>query len=68
MTNKIINSVEDFFLRVKSDYESWNTNTYPWFRGEPDKPDTALLPKLYRKRNPDGTFFMMKINSFNSLE
>ena len=42
-----VDSIEEFITRIKSDYESWNTGNYPWFRGEPESP-TPLLPKLYR--------------------
>jgi hypothetical protein len=75
MTNAIppIRSIDEFINCVRNEFQSWNTTTNPWFRGEPLK-ETPLLPKLYRKRL-DGTshnenqllqFFRMKAPDFGS--
>jgi hypothetical protein len=45
---KIVRSIEEIISIVKEDYKSWNTTSYPWFRGEPANTKTPLLPKLYR--------------------
>jgi hypothetical protein len=46
---KTIKSLEELISTIRNDYKSWNTTTFPWFRGEPNKPQTALKPKLYRR-------------------
>ncbi len=53
MTERRIGSIRTFVSRVLGDYNSWDTDAKPWFRGEPIT-DTPLLPKLYRGRS-DGT-------------
>jgi hypothetical protein len=45
-----VESVEDLISHIKRDYSTWETTTYPWFRGERAKTTTPLLPKLYRRR------------------
>lgn len=47
----MITSVEELISKVRSDYSKWNTNTLPWFRGEPNNISSPLLPKLYRPDN-----------------
>lgn len=67
MNGKTIDSIESFITEVRKDYATWNTTTFPWFRGEPNV-DTPLLPKLYRmsKQNQSHSenqllqFFRMK--------
>lgn len=54
MSNGTVRSIEQFIKQIREDYITWNTKTYPWFRGEPNS-ETPLLPKLYRKKK-DGTF------------
>ncbi|MGD2027892.1 MAG: FRG domain-containing protein [Anaerolineales bacterium] len=49
MSKRVANSIEHLISLIKTDYKAWNTTTFPWFRGEPNKPKTALKPKLYRK-------------------
>jgi hypothetical protein len=50
-----ISSVAQFIKSVQNDYNSWHTNTYPWFRGEPESSE-PLLPRLYREKNEDGNY------------
>lgn len=66
-----VRSISEFIDCVKTDFQSWKTATYPWFRGEPLS-KTPLLPKLYRPRS-DGSlhdenqllqFFRMKAPEF----
>jgi len=45
---KSISSIEQLLAEVRSDYRTWKTETYPWFRGELARTDKALLPKLFR--------------------
>lgn len=45
-----IRSTEGLITQIKKDYSTWETTTYPWFRGELADTDTPLLPKLYRPR------------------
>ncbi len=51
---KVITNVRDLIGEVFEDYLSWNPDTRPWFRGEPEKsrdpgkPIQPLLPKLFR--------------------
>lgn len=48
---KAVTSIEDLVYEVRKDYTSWETETFPWFRGEPNKTDAPfapLLPRLYR--------------------
>lgn len=57
-----VDSIERFIGRIKSDYESWGTASFPWFRGEPES-DTPLLPKLYRTEHDENLllqWFRMK--------
>src|SRR3989344_9062275 len=49
MNSSDIATVQDFIQAVNADYQSWCTETYPWFRGEPES-NTPLLPKLYRPK------------------
>ena len=56
MADYLINTVQEFQEQVGEDYKSWDTKTYPWFRGEPTDSITPLCPKLYREKNVDGTF------------
>jgi FRG domain len=51
---KTIASVEALLTAVRSDYQAWNTKTFPWFRGEPliTTPPTPLLPALFRGPHP----------------
>ncbi len=53
MKGKRIGSIRTYVNSILRDYYSWETETRPWFRGEPIS-DTPLLPKLYRP-NPDGS-------------
>jgi len=53
-TSSLIQSIDEFITCVRNDFQSWNTKTSPWFRGEPVS-ETPLLPKLYRPK-PDGTY------------
>ena len=55
MSENLINSIEQFISQIKTDYLTWNTTSYPWFRGEPES-ETPLLPKLYRRKK-DGTHY-----------
>jgi len=45
-----VSSIEELISEVRGDYLSWETGTFPWFRGEPLGVETPLLPKLYRPR------------------
>jgi len=45
-----VRSIEDLITSVKKDYANWETETTPWFRGEPFARWSALQPTLYRKR------------------
>lgn len=45
-----VSTLTELIDTVKSYYNEWGTTTFPWFRGEPDKVKTPLLPKLYRKK------------------
>jgi FRG domain len=46
---RTITSVEELFSVVRSDYSDWQTETFPWFRGEPLRTETPLLPVLFRE-------------------
>ena len=54
MGSQVITSIVELIGEVFRDYSSWNPETRPWFRGEPeksndlDKPIQPLLPKLFR--------------------
>lgn len=54
MTKREISSLHELIAEVLSDYSSWDPDTRPWFRGEPEKsrnpnvPLQPLLPKLFR--------------------
>lgn len=48
MTDKIINSVEEFITTTRVDSSPWLTVQPKWFRGEPES-TKALLPRLYRE-------------------
>jgi hypothetical protein len=45
---KAVSSIEELIYEVRKDHASWKTETFPWFRGEPNNTDKPLLPKLYR--------------------
>lgn len=45
-----VKSIEILITKIKENYSSWDTTTYPWFRGEPAVSETPLIPKLYRPR------------------
>ena len=51
---KDIHSIEEFLEAVESDYREWDTDQFPWFRGEPTtvkgKKVTPLLPQVYRPK------------------
>lgn len=73
-TSSLIQSIDEFIKCVRSDFQSWNTKTNPWFRGEPVS-KTPLLPRLYRPK-PDGTdhdenqlvqFFRLKAPSLGTV-
>lgn len=49
MTNTVITSVATLIETVLRDWSSWETSTFPWFRGEPSDVDISLLPKLFRE-------------------
>jgi hypothetical protein len=42
-------SIEALFATVRNDYRTWNTQSFPWFRGEPLSTKTPLLPVLFRE-------------------
>jgi hypothetical protein len=48
MNDHLISSVEELIEVVKKDYQSWEVDSLPWFRGEPYGPRNQLKPKLYR--------------------
>ena len=51
---KTVNSIEDLFTQVRSDYLDWQTGSEPpWFRGEPGC-ELPLVPKLYRPKKIGG--------------
>lgn len=52
---RAVGSIEEFINAVEDDYRAWNTESHPWFRGEPGGVGTPLVPKLYRPKT-DGTF------------
>jgi hypothetical protein len=45
---KTVASIETLFTEVRSDYREWKTTSFPWFRGEPLRTETPLLPVLFR--------------------
>ena len=45
---KSVTSVENLICMVRKDYKNWKTESFPWFRGEPNNIGTPLLPKLFR--------------------
>lgn len=49
--DRLVESTEHLISSIKKDYQTWDTYAYPWFRGEPNKPKTALKPKLYREKH-----------------
>lgn len=62
IANNLIRSVEELISKVKIDHQSWGSETFPWFRGEPAFPENyydgkpaPLLPELYRY--PEGTSY-----------
>jgi hypothetical protein len=55
ITPKTVTSIQDLITKTIEDWNSWKTETFPWFRGEPSNPDTPLLPKLYRHRPGEKT-------------
>jgi hypothetical protein len=48
MACKIIASAHELIGEVMRDYSSWQTQSTPWFRGEPRDTATPLLPRLFR--------------------
>ena len=52
-SSKRIKSIEELLAAVRVDYRTWNTETYPWFRGELARTATPLLPKLFRERHSE---------------
>lgn len=48
MSCKIISSIEELIGEVLKDYAAWNTESSPWFRGEPRNVSTPLFPRLFR--------------------
>jgi len=49
--NKEYESINELITAVLNDYSSWETEAFPWFRGEPGASEAVfdpLLPKLYR--------------------
>lgn len=59
MTDRVVTTVAEFLEAVESDYRAWQTESFPWFRGEPDPevaPDTLpLLPSVFRPRKDGST-------------
>jgi hypothetical protein len=46
---KTVKSLKNLIKEVKKDYKKWDTEAFPWFRGEPyDNEMKPLLPKIYR--------------------
>ena len=59
---KRIERIEELQIEARKDYASWKSETFPWFRGEPEFPTnyydegaSSLLPELYRYK--DGTCY-----------
>lgn len=57
-----IKRLEELTVAVRKDWASWDSETFPWFRGESanpqnyyDKSPSPLLPELYRYK--DGTCY-----------
>lgn len=49
---KKIKSLKKLIKIVKADYQDWDTEAFPWFRGEPSgKKIMPLLPSLYREKH-----------------
>ena len=48
MNKNTITSIPELVERIEIDYENWHTEFKPWFRGEPHRVPTPLLPKLFR--------------------
>jgi hypothetical protein len=46
---KTVASIEALFTAVRDDRSELGTATFPWFRGEPTKTETPLLPVLFRE-------------------
>lgn len=56
MKNMIyVNSTIQFLKAIKAIQKAWNSDSFPWFRGEPSDTKTPLLPKLYRVKK-DGSY------------
>jgi hypothetical protein len=51
VTFKLITSIQKLIGEVEKDYTSWNTKTFPWFRGEPRNIPQPLIPKLLRRKD-----------------
>lgn len=49
--SKNITSIEQLIKEVKLDFKKWGSDSTAWFRGEMNKTDYPLLPKLYRPIN-----------------
>ncbi len=57
-----IKNLEELTVAVRKDWASWDSETFPWFRGESenplnyyDKKPSPLMPELYRYK--DGTCY-----------
>lgn len=44
----VVTTVRGYIDAVAAEYEAWQTNQVPWFRGEPEV-EKPLLPKVYRE-------------------
>jgi FRG domain len=51
MSEKPIQSIEEFLKHVREDAADWPTEQPRWFRGESNEFTTPLLPSLYRLSN-----------------
>src|SRR5262245_45005743 len=49
-TIKTVASIEALLTAARDDHRALGTATFPWFRGEPTKTETPLLPVLFRKQ------------------
>lgn len=51
MNVRKVKSIEELITSVRTDFSTWRTKTFPWFRGEPAKTSTPLLPELFRYKD-----------------
>jgi hypothetical protein len=54
-------SIDDFLASIERDYAAWETDAFPWFRGEPDPLNTdkavrPLVPKVFRPKESGGQY------------